>query len=78
MVRDRSSNLTFGLTDGSHSFKQKKECCIASSCWRQSLPAYIFLSGITNGTTKEYIVDDLDEADIKITANDKVLMSPTK
>lgn len=75
IFRDRSSNLTFGLTDGSHSLKQKKECWIASSCRRQSPPAYIFLSGIPNGTTKEYIVDDLDEADIKITANDKNLMS---
>ena len=34
IFRDRSSNLTFGLTDGSHSLKQKKECWIASSCRR--------------------------------------------
>ena len=40
-----------------------------------SPPTDIFLSGIPNWITKQYIVDDLNETNIKITADDVVLMS---
>ena len=38
-------------------------------------PADIFCYGIPKGTTKQDIVDDLDEANIKITVDDIVQIS---
>jgi len=40
----------------------------------KSPPADIFCYGISKGTTKKDIVDDLDEADFKITVDDIVQM----
>ena len=84
MVRDRYSSVKRGLTDGSHSPNKMRNVGLPAVVGTRtqekireikSPPADLFLSGINKGITKHDINDDLDKADIKITADDLVLMS---
>jgi len=82
--RERSPSVKRGLNDGINSQNKRRNVGkpVVSGTRTQekirkikSPPADIFCYGIPKGTTKQDIVDDLEEADIKITVGDIVQMS---
>ena len=86
MIRDRSSGVKRGLTDGSHSLNKRRNIGLSAVVGSRtqkkirkikSPPAdiYYFLEFLRERLNN--IIDDLNEADINITADDvvSILMS---